>query len=159
MYSVESPCHLHRKKMDQNEMKRVKANVALCKMGMKCRNEGNYEVAFEYYRKAAELGGMDGHFNLSWMYDMGEGVEKNEKKEAYHLEEAAIGGHPEARYNLGCYEGRNSRFDRATKHFIIAAKLGHDGALDKLKQHFLMGFVSKEDYEGALRGHTSGRCG
>ena len=44
------PVPFTQEKMDQNEMKRVKANdpVALCKMGMKCRNEGNYEVAYNY---------------------------------------------------------------------------------------------------------------
>ena len=41
------------------------------------------------------------------------------------------------------------------KHFIIAAKLGHDEALAVVKDHFLRGFVSKEDYEAALRGHQA----
>jgi hypothetical protein len=36
---------------------------------------------------------------------------------------------------------------------IIAAKLGYDDALNKLKEYFAKGFVSKEDYASALRGH------
>jgi TPR repeat protein len=73
------------------------------------------------------------------------------------MEEAAIGGHHVARFNLGCYEQRQSNYDRAIKHFIIAAKLGDDGtlALEELKQGFQMGVVSKEDYEVALRGHQA----
>ena len=142
---------------DQNCMKRVKTNdpLAIRELGKRCRDTGDYNKAFEHFTQAADLGDIEAHFEVSLLYRNGKGVEKDMKKAVYHLEEAAIGGHPEARYNLGCYEGRNSRFDRATKHFIIAAKLGHDGALDKLKQHFLMGFVSKEDYEAALRGHQA----
>ncbi len=39
-------------------------------------------------------------------------------KEMYHLEEAAIAGHPSARHNLACYEERKGRADRARKHRI-----------------------------------------
>ena len=40
------------------------------------------------------------------------------------MEDAAIiGGHPIARYNLGCVEHRAGRIDRAMNHYTIAAKL------------------------------------
>jgi hypothetical protein len=45
-------------------------------------------------------------------------------------------------------EGRNGRPDRAVKHFIIAARLGHEGALEYVKMNFQRGYVNKEDYEG-----------
>ena len=81
---------------EQKRMKRAKANdpVALCEMGMKCDSEGDYEGAFESWTKAAALGNAEAHFNLSFMYRKGEGVEKDKKKEVYHLEEAAIGAIP-----------------------------------------------------------------
>jgi TPR repeat protein len=139
-------------------MKRVKANdpVALTCLGDKCDDEGDYGKAFEYYTKAAVLGSMNAHYNLSTMYHDGEGVEKDKKKEVYHLEEAAIGGHTRARFNLGAYEW-NIRVDekRAMKHFIIAAKQGHDDALEQVKGGFVDGIVSKEDYAAALRGHQA----
>ena len=47
------------------------------------------------------------------MYREGTGVEKDEKKQVSHLEEAAIGGHPKARHNLGCDEWSNGRHERA----------------------------------------------
>ena len=53
-----------------------------------------------------------------------DGVEKDEKKEWYHLEEASIAGHPEARCHLGFLELENDLADRAVKHWIIAANLG-----------------------------------
>ena len=142
---------------DQNYEKRVKADdpVAIFKLGVKCEHEGDYEGAFGYFSKAAALGEADAHYNLSIMYQLGDGVEKDKKKEVYHLKEAAIGGHPNARVNLGCFENENGRIDRAMKHFIIAAKLGYDDALDAVKIGFTKGFVTKEDYEAALRGHQA----
>jgi hypothetical protein len=41
------------------------------------------------------------------------------------------------------------------KHFIIAAKLGLDEALGTVKQGFAHGYVRKEDFEAALRGHQA----
>jgi len=73
----------------------------------------------------------------------------------YHLEKAAIGGHPGARYNLGCYEGRNDMSDRAVKHFTIAANLGHDESIQMLKECYKRGLVSKEDFAAALRAHQA----
>jgi TPR repeat protein len=89
------------------------------------------------------------------MYHDGEGVERDEKKMLYHWEEAAIGGHPDARYNLACYERINGRIDRAVKHLMIAAKLGHDVTLENLRRGYAIGFVSKEDFATALRAHQA----
>jgi TPR repeat protein len=138
-------------------MKRIKANdpVALSQMGTNRYNEGDHEGAFEYYTKAAELGDMDGHYNVSLMYHEGEGARKDLKKEIYHLEEAAIGGQPWARFNLGCEEGNSGNHERAMKHFIIAANLGDDKSLEEVKKGFQRGVASKEDYAAVLRGHQA----
>jgi hypothetical protein len=71
------------------------------------------------------------------------------------LEEAAIGGHPWARFHLGLHDARSGRVKRAMKHFIIAANHGLDDALEEVKQGFVHGVVSKEDYAAALRGHQA----
>jgi tetratricopeptide (TPR) repeat protein len=143
--------------MVKNYMKRVEVNdpLAIFQMGGRCDIKGDYEGAVEYLTKAAGLGDINAHYNLSCMYHEGKGVEKDMKKEVYHMEEAAIGGNPLARFNLGNHEGRNGRLDRAIKHYIIAAKLGDDKSLDKVKLGFQMGLVSKDDYEAALRGHQA----
>jgi TPR repeat protein len=62
--------------------------------------EGDYATAFEHLAKTAETGDIESHFKLSVMYRTGHGVVKDKKKEKYHLEAAAIGGHLGARYNL-----------------------------------------------------------
>ena len=111
--------------VNERLMKRVEANdpEAICDMGMERYNEGDYKSAFEYWTRAAALGDAHAHYQLSVLYRDGEGVEKDEKKELHHAEQAAIGGHPEARHNLGLMEGNNDRLDRAAKHWIIGANL------------------------------------
>ena len=46
------------------------------------------------------------NFSLFSLYHTGQGVAKDRKKELYHLEVAAIAGHPTARYNLAVREKR-----------------------------------------------------
>lgn len=134
---------------DRNRMKRIEVNdpVAIRQMGARYCSEGDYKSAFQYYTKAAELGDVGAHYELSLMYRDGKVVEKDKEKELYLLEQAAIRGHPFARHNLGCAEWKNDRHDRAMKHFIIAAKLGHDNSLGALKLGFQRGLVSKEDLQ------------
>ncbi|KAK1747261.1 hypothetical protein QTG54_002605 [Skeletonema marinoi] len=137
-------------------VKRADANdpAAIFQMGVKCLKEGDYDGAFQYWTKAAGLGDVTAHFNLSLMYHNGE-VGKDKKKELHHLEQAAIGGHPTARHNLGCIEGGNGRTDRAVKHWIMASKLGEDAALSSLRSFYSKGFVGKEDFASALRGYQA----
>ena len=138
-------------------LERVKANdpLAMVEMGKAYFNGGDHGKAFEYYTKAAEFGSVEAHYLLGASCAEGKGVEKDLKSAARHFEEAAIGGHPLARNNLGCHEHSNGRYDRAVKHFIIAANLGFDRALEMVKNYFRSGFVSKEDYEAALRGYQA----
>jgi len=133
-------------------MKRVKVNdpVAICFMGTRRYEKGDYKGAIEYWTKAVESGHAEAHFQLSTMYMKGIGVEKDEKKGFLHLEEAAISGHPRARHNLGVIEFKNGRIERAAKHFIIAANLGVAISVDSLKQGYTTGFVRKEDFTAAL---------
>ena len=136
-------------------MKRIEANdlVAMCLMGVIKYDAGDYTAAFEYWTKAASLGDVISHYQLSCLYHHGHGVEKDIKKQLHHLEKAAIGGHPTARHSLGCFEGRNGKLDKAVKHFIIAANLGLDDSLVSLKKAYKAGYASKEDFNAALRGY------
>ena len=140
---------------DRIHMKRVEANdpVALREFGTQRYDEGDYKGAFEYWTKAAELGDVEAHYQLSCLYHNGEGVDKDEKKKVYHLEQAAIGGHPTSRHSLGCREWNNGRYKRAAKHFIVAASLGHDDSLKKLKISYQKGRVSKDYFATTLRAH------
>ena len=142
---------------DKQVMERIKKNdpVAMTHMGKRLYGKGDYRKALQYYAKAAELGDAGAHFCLGTSYYDGDGVEKDTKKAVYHLEQAAICGHTPARGYLAFYEGGNGRLDRAAKHFIIATNLGCDLSLKYVKQAFIDGIVSKEDYAAALRGHQA----
>jgi tetratricopeptide (TPR) repeat protein len=141
----------------KNFMKRAAANdpEAMNQMGFTREKEGDYDSAFEYLSKAAELGDALAHWSLSLSYAKGKGVEKDEKKEIYHLEEASIAGHPDARIALGTFELKSKRYDRAVKHWIIAANLGYDQSIQVLKECYKGGLVSKEEFAAALRAHQA----
>ncbi len=144
--------------MNERMMKRIEVNdpVALCDMGIaRYHHEGNYKSAFEYFSRAVALGDVNAHYQLSVLYGRGKGVEKDEKRELHHLTEAAIGGHHDARYNLGFIEEKNGRVDRAAKHFIVAAKLGGDGSLERVEKAYKAGHASKEEFDAALRGYQA----
>jgi TPR repeat protein len=141
------------------KMKRMEANdpVEIQRMGSKHYDEGDYSGAFEYWTKAAGFGDIDAHFSLSVLYREGTGVEKDDKMGLYHLEEAAIAGHPRARHNLAIREWRNGRIDRAMKHYIIAANLGLDESIQSLKECYVHGEVSKGDFATALRARQAAK--
>jgi len=141
----------------KRSMKRVKANdpAAMSHMGTRCYVEEDYDGAFDYFTKAAELGDIEAHHFLGFLYYKGEGVEKNEGKMVYHWEMAAIGGHPQARHKLACYEWKNGNIERAVKHFVIAAKLGEEKSMKALWNAFKDGDITKEDLDATLRAHQA----
>lgn len=109
--------------------------------------------AFEYYSKAAELGGVEAHFKLACFYQLGRGVEEDKEKEIFHLEEAAIAGHPFARYILGWNEHDNGNIDRAVKQWTISATQGEDKSIKALMEAFKEGIVEKDVLASVLRAH------
>ena len=142
---------------DERRMKRVEANdpYAVYQLGGDQYNKGDYSTAFEYFARAAELGFLVAHHDLGNMYRMGHGVEKDMGKAMYHYEEAAIGGHPESRYNLGSAEWNNRNIERALKHYIIAATQGNDDSIKRLMKAFKFGLLEKEDLASVLRAHKA----
>ena len=140
----------------KQRMKRIEANdpAAMVQQGGDHLIKGEYQSGFEYFAKAAALGNTWAHFNLACLYheDVHEKIEADAGKMMYHLEEAAIGGHPGARHNLGLHENVP---ERAVKHFIIAATQGEDNSIKALMEAFKMGWVEKEDLAAALRSHQA----
>ena len=146
-----------KKESDKQLMKRVEANdpAAICFLGEEHNKKGHYSRAFECFIKAAELGDMEANFHLAKLYYFGRFVEKDLGKEIHYQEEAAIGGHPNARHNLGLFEWSNGNIERAVKHWIIAAALGFDPSIKTLMEKFREGEVEKEDLAAALRAHKA----
>ena len=138
-------------------MKRVKRNDpnALSQVGYRRQCQGNHVTAIKYWTKAAELGDVSAHYELSVMYHEGQGIEKDMKKYFYHAQQAAIGGHPYARFTLGWSEVLNGRFEKAKKHFTIAANLGCHDSLKRVMKLCADGHASKEEYAAALRAYQT----
>jgi TPR repeat protein len=136
---------------------RVKANdpAALCQMGGTCYDKGDYDGAFDYLSKAAELGDAGAHAQLGDMYYEGLGVERDDEKVVYHYEKAAIAGHPIARHNLACSEQECRNIERSVKHLIIAANLGNKGSMKVLWKHYSAGNITKEELDATLRSHQA----
>ncbi|EJK48441.1 hypothetical protein THAOC_32762 [Thalassiosira oceanica] len=109
----------------------------------------------ELYERAAELGVKDAHYNLGVLYTIGDKVGKDTDKAIRHFEAAAICGHVPARHNLGWEEHKARNYDLAIQHFLISAKLGHNGSLSNFKTLFRSGLATKADYAAALRGHQN----
>ena len=111
--------------------------------------------ALELWHQSAELGYTKAYNNIGIAYQQGFGVERDEKKAIHYTELAAMGGDIYARHNLGCSEANKSNYDRALKHFMIAVKGGHNGSLKAIKQLYINGRATRDDYAKALQAYQA----
>ena len=122
-----------------------------------CYSEGShglpqdYGKAWELWRRAGELGHSLSYYNIGVAYYGGNGVGRDEKKAVHYWELAAMRGHVTSRHNLGALVYRASSVDRALKHFMIAASFEDNYSLENIKQMFMDGDATKDDYAKALR--------
>lgn len=111
--------------------------------------------ALEMMLRAIELGSIEAHNKIGILYSDGKYVAKDPKKMMYHFQQGAMKGCEYARYHLGCEECKMGKMDRAMKHWVIGATMGHKGSLDNVKAGFTKGIVTKPQYESALRGYQA----
>ena len=83
--------------------------------------------------------------------------DNNKKKAKHYLELAAIGGCIVSRHNLAVLEEGSRNNIRASKHYLICAKAGYEPSLNKLKNCFKNGYITKDEYSEALRAHNEHR--
>ncbi|EJK77388.1 hypothetical protein THAOC_00784 [Thalassiosira oceanica] len=108
--------------------------------------------AVKLYTEAAELGSIDALFNLGSAYFRGDGVQQDKAKAAQFWMKSAMQGHVVSRHNLGGDEGQKGNYDRAVRHFLISAKMGYEDSLENIKEAFMAGVATKEQYAEALKG-------
>ena len=122
-----------------------------------CYSEGlfglplNRAKALELWHRAGELGYAGAYYNIGVGYYTGRGVERDEKKAAHYYELAAMRGHVSARHNLGNSEFRACNWDRALKHYMIAAGGGDNDSVKNIQQLYRDGHATKENYTSALQ--------
>ncbi|KAL7523925.1 hypothetical protein ACHAXR_001505 [Thalassiosira sp. AJA248-18] len=107
--------------------------------------------ALELWHKAAQLGCAEAHAQLGNAYFYGQGVDKDKRKAKHHHELAAIGGHTVSRHNLASYDIVDRKMKRAMKHYMIAAGAGYAPSLQYIREGYLAGHISKNEYEQTLR--------
>ena len=62
-------------------------------------------------------------------------------------------GRMESRFRLGHFEVENGNYDRALRHLLISAKMGHKNSVEAIKGGLGGGFATKEQYADALKGY------
>jgi len=141
-------------------MKRVEVNDAgaMLSLGMYHRDgrygfPKDYEKALELWHRAAELGDAKAYCSIGYLYEQGEGVEVDKKIAVHFYELAAIRGDINARHNLGYIEATAGNFDRALKHWKIAAIGGYSTSLKDIQIMYSNGAATKEDYTEALHSY------
>ena len=88
--------------------------------------------------------------DIGYAYQFGEGVKVDNEKAIHYYEQAAMRGDETARYNLGVNEARAGNFDRALKHYVIAARDGLSDSLTGVQLMYTKGHATKEDYTKVL---------
>ena len=83
------------------------------------------------------------------------GVREDEAKAAEYYKKAAVEGHVQSRNNLGATEVKKGNYDRAVRHFMISAKMGHISSVKNIKMIFAEGGATEEKYTEALRGYQN----
>ena len=109
--------------------------------------------AIEFWTKASELGSLNSHYELGHTYYCGDDVEEDQPNGIHYWQQAAMKGHVESRHNLGIVEEIKGNYDLAAKHWMISAKMGNEGSLNRIKKMFMEGRVTKAQYAKALRGY------
>jgi len=109
--------------------------------------------ANELHQKAGELGCANAYYNLGQAYREGIGVNIDMKKAKHYYELAAINGEVDARHNLGSMEYEAGNYHRAMKHHLIAARAGDNLSLNNVKDYFMKGLITKDEYANTLRAY------
>lgn len=112
------------------------------------------EKSFVYFRRAAELGDIDACFEAAYMYEYGNGTEKNISEAAKYYMVAAKGGHRGALHNLGIFyyigKGMKQDYKRAFELLQKAAAMGKPESMHDIGVMYENGDYVERDYEKAL---------
>jgi len=111
------------------------------------------QQAVELWTEAAELGSVEALCSIGNAYFHGDGVQQDEAKATEYYKKAAMQGHVLSRCSLGCYEGDKGNHDRAVRHLLISPKMGDKDSLEMIKNVFMAGAATKEQYTQALKGY------
>jgi hypothetical protein len=119
-----------------------------------CGVKKNVDKAAKLFHRAADLGSAQAYHNLGVMYARGDDVCKDDTKAKHYYEKATMAGCVTSRCNLGSMDANAGSFDRAIKHWLIAARFGDINAVNNIKEAMADGDATRDHYAQALRGYT-----
>ena len=131
------------------------SSSALYKYGEDMEKLGKYAEAFEFYKKAGELGNSDGLFRAGKFYQEGRnGVEVNYELARKYYEQAVSLNNPKAMNNLANMyvngEGVAKDIHKAIELYKKAADLGNVIAMNNLADKYYYGNYIAEDNAEAM---------
>ena len=109
--------------------------------------------AIELWTEAVELGSLEAHCELGFVFYTGESVVEDKTRGICLWQQAAMKGHVLSRGNLGAAENDNGNYGLAVQHWMIAAKMGHEGSLTYIQEMFKEAQATKAQYAEALLGY------
>lgn len=116
--------------------------------------EPDYSNAMKAYHLAADAGSGRAHFNLGYMYTLGQGAPQNPEAVKFHYLSAYEQGYSSAAYNLGILYSNGSLGTKdevaATSWFLRAAEMGNLSAIAEYGRRLADGIgVLENDIEAA----------
>ena len=128
---------------------------ALNARGLKAYDDGNYDEAVRYLRRAAEMGHAKAQNHLAVCYKLGRGVPRNDSSAVKWLHQAAEQGEADAQYNLGIVymEGTGVAKNESTaiEWYKKAALQGKVSAQFNLGVFYESGRGVRQDVREAIR--------
>ncbi len=117
--------------------------------GVAAYQRGDYDAALLEFRPAAEQGNANAQYYLGSMYEMGEGVPKNNAQAFHWYKLAGDNGNSagQARAGWMSYQGQGvpKNFVEAFRWFRLAAEQGHTGAMNMLGSMYFSGTGVPQD--------------
>ena len=123
--------------------------------GLSAYEYSNYETAIKLFHQAAERGVAEAQFRLGYMYVLGEGAARDDKKAVKWYRQAAEQGYAEAQFNLGVMYllgwGVAKDYKTAVKLYRQAAEQGYAVAQANLGNMYYNSKGVAQDYKTAIK--------
>lgn len=137
----------------ENKKLRSKGAVNFYNDGNVYHSKGDYEKAYKYFKKAADLDYAPALDSLGLYYEEGTFVEKNLEEALNHYKKAAEMNYAPAMYNLAyCYENGNGiavNYEEAFNYYKKAADLGDTLSVISLGNCYELGRGTEVNYAEA----------
>lgn len=130
--------------------------------GMSAYNNGQYQKAFEIFKKLSEQENAKAQYYLALLYFDSSGTPKDIDRAIFWFEKAAKGGEIDGYYMHGAalmdnYRGDSNRMKTALESLGIAADHGSEEAMEKFVEAVQSGVGSRKDVKKAI-GYCESLC-